>query len=521
MKKITGSFVSGIIILLSALFAFLLFPGTPSFPFTGVAFFFIMCALFFFYIREKRTFFDFFLFLTIILLSLGLIFRAQPFLIFLNIITLLFISSIFILSERKIDTIRTILFSPITSFYSLLATKPLFSSTSITRKVPGIKSISMGRYLPQILLTFLLLLIVIPLLSYANPVFADLTLKILKFFDLTDFINRLFGNFPLFVFRLIFFSIFLFFLPRLFTLAKDNTQVKIFHFKELNIKLIIPKIVLGIVLLLFFMTQIQFYLASPEFLQSLGYTNSQHTREVFAQLGIVAFIIFLLVYGDRTRDKWSNRLTTLLVIQGIFLTGIALKSVYDYTALWGLTHKRLYGYAGVTWIFGSFLLFAYFFYKKLAVQKFLKYLIMFTAFIVVSINVANFDYLIYHFAKPTVFGIDHEYLARLSPDANHYKEHVALLTENMKKNPSYQSTYYVERELRDIEYLRKKYSDIKIGAFNYSEYKQYLNTKNINIESLRMQVTHVTNNIQKEEMRKYNEQIQITPLPSSNLNIQQ
>jgi hypothetical protein len=102
---------------------------------------------------------------------------------------------------------------------------------------------------------------------------------------------------------------------------------------------------------------------------------------------------------------------------------MALKSVYDYNSNWGLTHKRLWGYTGVIWIVTVLIYFAYKYYKNISDTRFVKFVTFFSGLVLVGVNIANFDYLIYNFGKSiTHRGIDYYYLATLSSDSRSYNE---------------------------------------------------------------------------------------------------
>lgn len=113
----------------------------------------------------------------------------------------------------------------------------------------------------------------------------------------------------------------------------------------------------------------------------------------------------------------------------MFLTFIALKSVYDYSYNWGFTYKRLWGYTGVFWILGVFAFFVYKYFKDLQDTYFVKGVILFSSLVLIGVNIANFDSLIFHYRKSvTHSGIDYLYLSGLSSDAESYDGHFAVVT---------------------------------------------------------------------------------------------
>jgi hypothetical protein len=109
---------------------------------------------------------------------------------------------------------------------------------------------------------------------------------------------------------------------------------------------------------------------------------------------------------------------------------MAYKSVFEYIDAWGLTHKRLYGLTFATWIAGIFVLFFIYYKNGDAISRFVRRTVIFSALLLILINILNFDYLIYHFGKAnTGQGIDYTYLSTLSPDSLSYKEQFVKLEE--------------------------------------------------------------------------------------------
>jgi hypothetical protein len=242
----------------------------------------------------------------------------------------------------------------------------------------------------------------------------------------------------------------------------------------------------------------------------MGYTNSQYAREVFAQLSIVAFITFLLLFGDPSKAKNSRFLTYMLIIESFFLCGVGLKSVFDYTTNWGFTQKRLYGYSEVFWILGALLIFLYYFKNNIEKSKFVRLLTGYSIFILLLINITNFDYIIYHYAKSrTGNGDDYLYLSELSTDAHAYKNHLTLTMNAVKKEPTYEKTWPAHVVLHKIEDLQKKYKTIPpIGSFNISEYLEYRDIKDIPTEVYNTQLSKM-----EEKLRQLIYPTQPTVIP--------
>jgi hypothetical protein len=181
--------------------------------------------------------------------------------------------------------------------------------------------------------------------------------------------------------------------------------------------------------------------------------------------------------------KNSSRLSTfVLIAEGIFLTVIALKSDLDYSMSWGFTLKRLYGYAVVFWTAGAYLMFFYNYIREHANYQFVKNAVVLAAFTLIAVNIANFDYLIYHNNKKTTThaGLDYTYLSELSADSYSYKEMLEIEANAPKKDNKY-SVVALRNTLNSIESLKQKYSHFDIRGFNMAEYLQYQQIKDVDL----------------------------------------
>lgn len=339
----------------------------------------------------------------------------------------------------------------------------------------------------SITISVLLLLIVIPLLASANPLFSKMIGDVVTLFKIETLLRNIFStNYLVFFTRLCIFLIFAVFLPRLLTYINlpKNYEQKLTGFFQ-SLPLLLPKLVIASILIVFFITQAQLYFATKETLRSLGFTHSQYAREVFAQLSIVSFIILGLVYNDKSKRNESKILTYLLLLEGVFLTCIAFKSVYDYSANWGFTHKRLWGYTGVFWMFGTLGIFFYSYLRDMKQEFFVKAVLLLSGLTLIAVNIANFDYLIFHFRKSTTHsGVDYLYLARLSSDAQSYNEHLQILVDTYKTDSKNQYSEVIlpaaNRLLYKISELQEKYQKVDFRTFNFSEFKQYQSIKTLN-----------------------------------------
>ena len=484
-----------ILAVLSALFSYLVI-APPYFPSLGWALSLGTLSTLVMILKENKTRFDRVLYSFTIILSFFIVFRANEFITFLNIIAMFFLGSLLILSRKEETRYGFLDFflSPLTLFLKTFSIKSTYALQidSVWKNNVHISQKRVSEVLLSLGVSFVILLVIIPLLASANPIFGKLIGDILGIFNLQTWLQWMVeADRIVLVIRSIFFLVLLFFIPRMLTyLNKPMLGFSNGVHQSQLIGLILPKIIVSAVLLVFFITQAQLYFASNETLLALGYSHSDYAREVFGQLTVVALVILAIIYNDKDKKTLSTYLTYILVLEGFFLAGIALKSVYDYSATWGLTHKRLWGYTGVFWITGVFGLFLYTYLGNLKNNFFVRRVILFSALTLAIVNMANFDALIFHYRKSVTHeGMDYIYLSSLSADAQSYKEQLDL-TENRivpgdKTSIEHMKARHAQQViLYRIEDLQRKYKTIDIRHFNISEYAQYMKIKSIDTEKL-------------------------------------
>lgn len=488
IEKNKSTIVYLFLLFLSAVFSYLLVvPG--YFPYLGIGVFFIVLSSLVFVFKKEKSVNLWLLYGLTLLFSIFIFYRVNSFLVFLNTIAVIYLDSILTLGDKEERNFYDLLISPLVVFFQPLKIRSIYKlelTSRIKREQFNLEKLS-GLIL-SVFITVLILLAIIPLLSYSNPFFSKLVTDFLNVVNLRRLIEILFKeNFFIYLVRVLLFLVFALFIPRLLTYTNITLKKTSIISLSLTINnLLIPKVVTGIVLIIFFITQAQLYLATEEVLKTLGYSHSQYAREVFAHLSIVTLIIFSLIYSDRIKNYWSKLLTYLLIVEAIFLNFSALKSVYDYSSNWGFTHKRLYGYTGVAWIFGLFLFFLYKYHQDLKNSKFVRNIFFWSGFTLIAINILNFDYVIYHYAKSTTHeGIDHYYLSRLSTDAQSYREHIQQLVFEIEKSDKadFRKIQAAWTLLNKIEKLKNKYNNLDIRTINFSEYFEYLRIKNLNLYS--------------------------------------
>lgn len=479
-----------LLLAIATIFSFLIYvPG--YFPYLGVSLTLATLATLVFYFKKEKTLLDTVFFFFTIAFSFFIVYRANEFLIFLDILAVFTFGSLMVLSHKEEKHLSFFQFftAPIRVFFESLKSKNIFvfNFDLRLRRYTNIKQEYVHQLAVSLTISILLLLVVIPLLASANPLFGKTIGDVFAFFNIETLLKNIFTADYLIIFiRLCIFFIFAIFLPRLLTYINlpKNYEQKLTGFFQ-SLPLLLPKLVIASILVLFFITQAQLYFATTETLQSLGLTHSQYAREVFAQLSIVSFIILGLVYNDKSKRSESKILTYFLLIEGVFLTCIALKSVYDYSTNWGFTHKRLWGYTGVFWMFGTLGIFFYSYLRDMKQEFFVKAVLLLSGLTLIAVNIANFDYLIFHFRKSTTHsGVDYLYLARLSSDAKSYNEHLQILLDTYKADTKNKYSEVIlpatNVVLYKINVLQEKYQNVDFRTFNFSEFKQYQSIKTLN-----------------------------------------
>lgn len=480
------------------------------FPYLGMSVSWVLLSTIVYAIQKPRSLFSTALYISSLAFAFFFVARANPTLTFFNTVALIYTNAASILFYRNKNTssLLGLFFSPISIFSSSLTIPKSNYSLRLDQYFKRFKKREIqvpNTTIPSILITLVLLLIIVPLLASANPIFSDLVKNILSYFNLNVLFEKI-AEFlgPMNFMRLGVFVGLLFFLPRAVTFATGHPHSLKKHKNVFaNISFVLPKIAISIVLGVFFITQIQLYSSTLESLAQQGSTLSSYTREVFAQLSVVTLIVFGLIYNDQNRSKASKVLTYILAVQALFLSAMAFRSDYEYSNTWGFTHKRLYGFAVVFWTIGSILLFLYSYVKNEVSKTFLPRAMLYTSLVLIAVNFANFDRLIFDYAKPSTHtnSIDYYYLSRLSTDTGsldtHFEDQLSAMQkdielfdyENYNSTPGSQvqtkiSSYYnLEYE---IQYLRDKYDEIDPRTFNLSEYRAYKATEELNIYKVQL-----------------------------------
>ncbi|MEI6533315.1 MAG: DUF4153 domain-containing protein [Candidatus Roizmanbacteria bacterium] len=454
-------------------------------PYVGLWIFFTGLSTFVYLFKKPKYRFDSTLYIFCLVLSAFILLRADEVLLMLNVLGIIFLGSILCQNKTNHLDLLNLFFVPFQTLGSAIITKSeiKFPTIHIKNSSSRFANIDYGKLFLSIVITCILLIIVVPLLASANPLFAKIISTIFEYLNIIRLLNFIFsdGIFQV-IFRIVFAFVLFAFTSNLATYAqKDALTTPIKQSETAHIWLI-PKIVLILVLSLFFITQLQLYFADANTLNSLDYTRSRMTNEVFSQLSIVSLIIFALLFLDRHHSRISRISTYILIILGGFLTFVAFKSDFDYSNAWGITHKRLYGFTVVFWLVIAYILYSHKYFKNIVDSTFLKQIVLLTAGTLFLINVLNFDNLIYNVSKShTHKGIDYVYLSQLSSDAGAWKNiasQIDTIIDIQEKNNT------IRHLIQKANILESKYRRFDARIFNLAEFIEYQDIKNIDLEKL-------------------------------------
>ena len=113
-----------------------------------------------------------------------------------------------------------------------------------------------------------------------------------------------------------------------------------------------------------------------------------------------------------------------------------------------------------------------------------------TLSLILIVNIANFDYLIYNVNQTReTKRVAYEYFSELSSDAQIDETLLINLAKMQDEYLGGNSTGFTKNVgseigsvVTKIRYLKSKYSTFQIQSFNLSEYSQYLKIKDIDLE---------------------------------------
>lgn len=488
----TGSVFIGL-----ALLAAYLIIGPNYFPYLGIAVSFALLSTVVYLGKSQRSHFTTVLYIFTLIFCVCLVYRANEYLTFLNLLAIIILGSIMSVMPPRSDgavepgfidlvvaPLKTFL-GTIQSSYTYHLQMPRPEKMKVRFRIENASEV-----IKSAVLAILLLVVIIPLLASANPLFARWMESWFKWLDVFTWLGEILNisSWWIWTWRLAFAALLTFLIPRLVTFAQSSKNVR-GGMAPLLSNLLLPKIAVAVVLGVFFLSQAQLYFASEAVLLELGYSHSEFAREVFGQLTVVALIVLGILYNDRSRRGINQVLTFILLLEASFLTVIAFKSVYDYTSFWGLTYKRLWGFTGIVWMIGALSSYLFVYLQHLKDTVFVKSILILSCFVLLGVNIANYDYLIYHYGQSVTHeGLDYYYLSTLSADSLSYQTQyeVFMNLDQAEENPPFHEVkagYGARQASRKITDLQHKYREFDFRTFNLSEFKQYWAVRNINLEA--------------------------------------
>jgi len=420
--------------------------------------------------------------------------RANPFLIFLNILAVLtllvLISNNLVRKPALLLRVRDLIFDPLRSMaYSLRATWRIVTENRriLDEDVGETHAGHVRAVLVGLLISVPLLLVLIPLLASADMIFAQLIRQLFAWDRVLEW-----------SFRLIFMVIMGLLVSGalLFSAQEETTEPDLFSTSSVDspqatfprlgiIETLIPINLVNLLFLVFVVIQIPYLFGGELNISEHKFTYAEYARRGFAELVVVAVFIFgVIVFlhwlshlQSRRARMAFNLSATLLLLQTMVLLVSAFKRLALYESVYGYTTMRIYPHVFMIWL-GLLLL--WFVGTLWLAPGRLAIGILAAAFgFVLTLNVLNPDAFIVR-QNITRFrergqlaiydesgGIDVHYLSRLSADSV-----PALLEELPNFSGSLQKI--TTQSLKDrYSKMRSNDSWRKWQSFNYSRHRAY------------------------------------------------
>lgn len=157
-------------LILSIVVAWMIFPITTGFPLVALAIFFIGLSSLSYLLKKDKTWTDSVLYFGVLSLSFFTVYRSNEFLQFFDFLSIIFLISLLVRPVINVPSIFHLLLSPVTIFFNTLISKNVFKYT-FTLPMTMKRKNYLKEYPSTILLTAAVMLITIPLLASANPLF--------------------------------------------------------------------------------------------------------------------------------------------------------------------------------------------------------------------------------------------------------------------------------------------------------------------------------------------------------------
>jgi Domain of unknown function (DUF4173) len=446
------------------------------FPFSGVAAAGILLTVFTLLSKPKITKIDWIFALVAIVSALNFFFKTSFLPLFFSGF-LWFYSSSWLVDKGISRTIN--MFIPwVYSFFSVWGTKDTLPKLNFSqnKKLNEILQKKSSAYLINLVIAIGVLALIVPFLSMSNAYFGTFTTQI--FDGIRTFLNSIFGNIgPLSFLQILVFIFLVNFLPRQFLFLQKpelNEQAEKSEFS-----LFVAKCAVAVTLCVFLFVQVQTSL-NPALLND---SPGKVVNEIFFYLSVVCFVVFGLLYINLRSSLWTKITSGILLIQAFLLGLIAFKSDWTYIMDWGLTHKRLYGLAVLTIILFNIIIFASYLVAKKLVKYNLPVILTLTFCIIGTItNSINLDYIIYRNTPKESQGVELNYISEMSLDSYSLKSE---FEKQYNDSGNYDQTCinysWLGTNYRKIVYLKEKYSKPQVLGFNYIEFQNYLDIKDIKL----------------------------------------
>ncbi len=454
------------------------------FPYLGLTLLLSGLSSFIFLSLSKPNSFQKLIYILILIISVFISIRVSLTMVLLNLVASFYLLSVLTVSlNREKWSAGRLLLAPILALISAIGSSSYATHKDIARDVRWGERVAF--VLKSLAISVGILVLLIPLLSSVNSQFATLMGQIFSFDKLFDFLKISGNQLVLTFFGAI---ILIFLLPKVLSLVNSNSDDTddADHIIRGDL-LLIPKVLTICVLLLFIILQAQVLANTAEYLQSIGTTNSKITNESFLQLALAILIVFSLIYYDGKRNLLHLASTALLLVGAAVLLFFAAQNDLDYIEVAGFTQKRLLGIAFLVWIGGLLTYFALKLRMRSTDSEFLKGIVIFSGVVLVLVNLANIDYLIFNFNRARVAGaVDYEYLSGLSADARSYPELLEMFstpaaTGGQGDDYAYLSFLILSRTRE----LQSKYRNLDLRSFNMAEYLEHQRIRDIDIDLYR------------------------------------
>ena len=485
-----------IFIFVYSIFLALISINQYDFPFAGLSLVGISIVIFTLISKSKITWLDYLFAFCALISSANFFFKTSWLVLFLSFCVFVFANSFLIYKENKTKIAGIIqLFVPfLFAFLEVWNTKDTIPAATVGKSKFYSPSFKL---LTNILLTLVILAIIIPLLSYSNIYFGQFVQSIWD--NIYVFLKDIFT--PWFVIKLLVFTYFYFWLPKLFCYCSkeysveaeilkveeakvsdsdSSLQIKKTELVESDFSLTLPKSVVAITLFAFFVAQIQTYFY-PNLLKT---TNGNIVNEVFFHLSVVCLVVFILIFVNLRHNLVARILSAVLVLQSAFLTFIAFNSDWSYITSWGLTHKRLYGFLIIAAIIGVVLAFGYDLIRTKELKNLTRNFAAIVCLFFAIGNSINFDYIIYRNPPKESAGIEQDYIRAMNLDsyslAKEFESQKSIFSFDSDKeflNPDCGNFNWYRVNNDQINFLKSKYSNLQILSFNWNEYQNYISIK--------------------------------------------